>query len=240
MPPSEDDGAVLDGYRTVNGSALLGLLLGLSSVVALVSPILLIVPLAGLLCSWRALATLADRQVAQTGRGLAYFGLLLSVTFGVASPTAAWGDRWFLVQSTQPVIQAWFELLRTNQPEKALQLTLPPDLRRPIDDNLARYYRTHFDAHQRLESFVAEPTTKTLLLLGDRAQVRLYDNYPPVVQEHRESVALVYAVSYDDDGTRTTFFVQMGLERVPDKNGGPPRWRIVQAAGGVHAPSWLD
>lgn len=238
MPPSEDESVDL-GYRPVNGSALLGLLLGVSSAVALVSPILLIVPLAGILLCCRALITLADRQAGQTGRGLAYLGLLLSVTFAAASPAAIWGDRWFVERSTRPIVDAWFEALRSGRPEWALQLTQTPYQRGPLDERTVRYYRTHLEAHKQLENYVADPTVKTLLLLGDRATVRLYDTAAPIFSEHRETMSQTYAVTYDDGGKKTTFFVLLGLERKMDKSG-QARWRIIYANGGIRPTSWLD
>lgn len=239
MPPPEDEGAVLPEYRTVSVPAILGLLLGVSSMVTLVSPIMLIVPLAGILLNIRALVGLADRRSNQTGRGLAYLGLFLAVLFAVAGPVDSWGNRWFLERSARPVIDAWFESLRQRQPERALQLTLTAILRRPLDDKLDRYYRTHLEAHRQLETYVADPLVKTLLLLGERAQVRLYDSEPPVVEDRREKLSQTYAVTYDDEGKKTTFFVTLWLERALDKSG-QLRWRITQAAGGIRPASWFD
>jgi hypothetical protein len=234
---SEDE--LLVKYRTVSVLAVLGLVLGGLSGLALLGPTLWMFPLAGLLLNWRALHGLALARGAQAGRGIASLGLFLSVMFGVAGPVEFWGSRWLLEQSAAPAAETWISALRHKQPERALQLTLTAMLRQPASADLSRYYLTHKDAHDRLQEYVADPVVKTLLLLGERAEVRLYDTSPPVVEEHRDLLARVYAVTFDDQGTKTTFFISMTLERMLDKSQ-QALWRIINVTGGIHPPSWLD
>ncbi len=71
------------------------------------------------------------------------------------------------------------------------------------------------------------------------AEVRLYDASPPVVDEKRDVLSRVYAVTFDDQGSKTTFFVSMTLERMIDKSQ-QALWRIINVTGGVRPSSWLD
>jgi len=237
--PSDFEDELSVQYRTVSIPAVLGLLLGGLSVLSLVGPTHWMWPLAGVLLNWRALHSVATSRGAQTGRGIAMLGMFLSVMFGVAGPVDFWGSRWLLQQSAVPATEKWIAALRDNQPEKALQLTTFAMLRQSAGADLTRYYRTHKDAHEQLKNYVADPVVKTLLLLGKRAEVRLYETSPPVIEDHREVLGKVYAVTYDDQDVKKTFFFSMTLERAPDKSQ-QILWRIISVTGGIRPPNWLD
>lgn len=68
-------------YVAINPASVLAVILGLASALAVVDKILLIVPLAGLICAVVALYQIGRSGGTQTGRGLAILGLLLSLGF---------------------------------------------------------------------------------------------------------------------------------------------------------------
>jgi hypothetical protein len=68
-------------YVAINVAAVLALLLGIASALALVWSLLLIIPLAGVVCGIVALYQIADSNGTQTGRGIAWSGIALSVLF---------------------------------------------------------------------------------------------------------------------------------------------------------------
>ena len=68
-------------YVAINAASVLAVILGLASALAVVDKILLIVPLAGLICAVVALYQIGSSGGTQTGRGLAVLGLLLSLGF---------------------------------------------------------------------------------------------------------------------------------------------------------------
>ena len=68
-------------YVAINTPAILAVLLGLASALAVVDKILLIVPIAGVVCAIVALYQIGKSAGTQTGRGLAVLGLLLSLGF---------------------------------------------------------------------------------------------------------------------------------------------------------------
>lgn len=70
-------------YVAINPVAVTALLLGLASALALVMGLLLIVPAAGVVCAFVSLWQIRDSNGTQTGRGLAWSGLVLSVGFAV-------------------------------------------------------------------------------------------------------------------------------------------------------------
>lgn len=70
------------GYVAVNHAAVLAAFLGLASLLALFHPLLLIVPVAGVIIAIVALAQIRDSSGTQTGRPLAITGLVLAVLLG--------------------------------------------------------------------------------------------------------------------------------------------------------------
>ena len=68
-------------YVAINGPSVVAVILGLASALAVVDKILLIVPIAGVVCSIVALYQISKSGGTQTGRGLAALGLLLSFGF---------------------------------------------------------------------------------------------------------------------------------------------------------------
>jgi hypothetical protein len=69
-------------YVAINIPSILALLVGLASVVAALTPILLIVPVAGVIVGFIALSQIRASNGTQTGRGFAWAGILLSVGIG--------------------------------------------------------------------------------------------------------------------------------------------------------------
>lgn len=68
-------------YVAINGPSVVAVILGLASALAVVATILLIVPIAGVICAAVALYQVGKSGGTQTGRGLAILGLLLSLGF---------------------------------------------------------------------------------------------------------------------------------------------------------------
>jgi hypothetical protein len=70
-------------YVAINGTAIASLLLGIASALVLFGlHLLLLIPLAGVVCGILAFRQISDSNGTQTGRGLAVIGLLLSLGFG--------------------------------------------------------------------------------------------------------------------------------------------------------------
>ncbi len=234
-----DTNAAQRPYRSVCVSAVLGLILGLASIGAFLATAMWMIPVMGIVVNLRALWSIAAAKSILTGRRMALTGLFLSVLFGAAAPSDAWGTRWFLEQSARPVAEAWFSALANDQPERALQLRTSAGLRRKLDDRLLNYYTTNKDAYRELRQFVSEPLVKTLLLIGPAAKVRLYETGSVEADETRTFVSQIYSVTFDKGGQTTTFFVNMLLERKLDFSQ-RAEWRVMGANGGVRPTIWLE
>jgi hypothetical protein len=77
-----------------------------------------------------------------------------------------------------------------------------------------------------LESFVRAPVVRTLLALGPQASIRFYDTVDQQGDEgNRDIVRQRYAVTYEEEGEKKTFFVdvQMMRQELADRTAG---WSI--------------
>ena len=80
-------------YVAINIPSILALLVGLASVLAVLSPVLLILPVAGVIVGLIALAQIRASNGTQTGRGFAWLGIVLSVGIGAFVLVAAAVER---------------------------------------------------------------------------------------------------------------------------------------------------
>jgi hypothetical protein len=71
-------------YVAINATSIVALLLGVASVVALMTDVLLIVPLAGLICGIVAIVQIRRSNGTQSGMAFAAIGVLLSLLIGGA------------------------------------------------------------------------------------------------------------------------------------------------------------
>ncbi len=159
-----DDVQAVAQYRSVSSLAVLSAVLGVGSLVALVSDTLLVIPILGVVCAVLALRRIANSEDQLAGRRAALVGLALSLTIGsgvyvrdavrvrlVAAEAKQWGLE-------------WCELLLDGQLLTALELKNPAASRRTFDDSLAEYYETNEVAAEALQTFKDDPV---VVLLSD-------------------------------------------------------------------------
>jgi hypothetical protein len=236
MRPSVPDVHITDsqdtemaGYRALSGLAIAGLLLGIVTPLALLTPWLWILPLAGLILSASGLRRIARDPTALTGRKMAWTGLLISLVVAVAAPTDWLYYRWVLRNDARQFSSLWLRCLTHDEPHKAFQLCQRPQERRPLDDSLWAYYRNDQKQQNSLRTYVASPLVRTLLALGPRAVVRFYDTVDQEEYDNGDLVSLTYAVTYEEEGEKKSFFITIESLRSNAGNG-DAGWRIVGAA----------
>ena len=94
-------------YVAINTPAILAVILGLASALAVVDKILLVVPIAGVVCAIVALYQIGKSAGTQTGRGLAVLGLLLSLGFAAYVGYQAY-DKASTERADRAAIEAMF------------------------------------------------------------------------------------------------------------------------------------
>jgi len=221
-------------YRAVSSLALAGLFVGLLSPLALLTGVLWLVPLTAIVLSGLALRRIAVRSPDLVGRPAAVAGLLLGVAFLVAAPVDDLVYRYYIRQQARQFAQIWIDAVQHGEVYKAHQLTVDPQRRRPLESNLADYYRLNPKPRELLNLFVKEPATRSLFALGRDAKIRFYEP----AGDGLDSAQLTYAVTFPDKPDQPkTFFITLVLQRFVDNNG-RANWTMAHVSGGVRPRGW--
>ena len=222
-------------YQAISGLAIGALLLGIASASALAGQVLWGVPVLGVVTSLVALLRIERAAGALAGRRAAQWGLALSMFFGAVAVAQFISNERLLAGRAEQVSRQWFAALAAGDLPLARQLGMPAKTRARISDptQLWNYYRDVAGQRRDLEQFVAEPLIHTLLALDGAATVRLYANRGVSMADQQTIVAQTYAVTYEDDGARKTFFVNLTIERNLQRGADKADWRVIKYAGGV-------
>jgi hypothetical protein len=112
-------------YVAINIPSIVALVLGLASVVAVLNPVLLVVPLAAIVTAFAALSQIRASNGTQTGRAFAILGIVLALGIGGFRLVRAVTDR-FQSQADRQAIASRIEevgrLVRAKEYDKAYQL----------------------------------------------------------------------------------------------------------------------
>jgi hypothetical protein len=216
-------------YRAVSRLAVAALLLGLISSVAMLGVAGWTVPLLGAIVSIGALVHIRRSGGTLAGRSAAIAGLALCTLFGTAATAEFFNTQRLLSDRAERLALEWFEALAHGEPQLAHQLGSGYMQRARVSDaeQLWTYYRGSSDRRRSLEAFVKEPLIRTLLALDGRAKFRLYDTSSISADERRNALAQVYAVTFEEDGQRKTFFVALTLERSAQRGNNRVDWRVA-------------
>lgn len=112
-------------YVAINPTAVAALILGLASVLALLSSVLLVIPVAGLICALVSISQIRKSNETQTGLALAACGLILSIGLGGGKAGYSIIKRYHVSADEHRVAELMHELgqdLRAENYEKAYAL----------------------------------------------------------------------------------------------------------------------
>lgn len=232
-------------YRAVSLHAVLSLACGLAGPLVFVSPLGWLAAWAGVILAAAALRRIARNAPHLSGRKAAMTGLVLSALFAAAGPVEWVVYRQRVSAEAVQFSEFWFDFLREDQPQKAFQLTLHPHLRQPLDASLWEFYAQGPRWRNELDDYVTQPTVRTLLALGPRAEVRFYQIDEQDRERDHDLVSPVFAVTFDEAGRKKTFFVRLKLERMrltmrdaQKRKIAFADWRIHLVEGGVRPAGW--
>lgn len=188
----------LASYRAISRAAIASLGLGFASVLTLVTPVLAIVPLAGI-----SIAVLALRNIAQaggqlTGRGLATVGLSLCTLFlgwGVARHTSR---KIVAADHAQRQVEQFLEFVREGNLQAAHQYLLAADERARTPEDVESFYKTNPNAVKDSNTFFGNAPIRDFIAQGKDVRYRLE---ALVSQQHSANVdRMVFRYSFDVPG----------------------------------------
>jgi len=124
-----------NSYRPVSRLAVAAVLLGVLSSLALTTPLLWIVPLAGTALALVGLADVTKSGAEKAGRAAALVGLALSVGFGTQAVAASVVSRWIIQSRSRAVVHAWLDALGESRFADARSMIAPALLQQPESDD---------------------------------------------------------------------------------------------------------
>jgi len=227
---SDPHDAEVAEYRPVCAMAVVGLIFGLLSVAALVDPFAWLLPILGTVFSGWALIRISRNAPELIGRKAAVAGLVLSLLLGSAAVSQRLVSRLLLGRQAEQFAAVWFDALAHRRVHVAHQLTQPPRARRPLDETLWDFYRGGPRWREELQEYANEPLIRTMLALGEKGQVRYCGTSLLAGMQGGTMVNQVFAVTFEEDGAKKTFLVNVDLRRSPIGDTGQFGWHLAHAA----------
>lgn len=222
----DHDAAELSEYRSVSKLAVVALILGIASALAWIGPYAWAIPVVALCVSLISLARINRPALGLSGRKAAIGGLCLALIFGIGAPTRYYTYRYLVQREGLQFAMQWFEHIRNGDVEYAHQMAVPITQRQPTTDDLSRFYREHPQSAAELRVYADSALVRTLLELGDRANVRIYHRFGVSVSPLTDELLDEFAVTYEENGEKKTFFLYVLLERHFNSFSGRGHWRI--------------
>ena len=133
-----------DDYRPISTLAVLSLIAGCSSVLALISQILWVIPLLAVGVSIAAIRDTSVQGSQKSGRGVALIGLALSVGFGVQSFTVFSGNTLIDRSRARETVSRWHRVIRAGDWDMAYGFCAPGIV--PLDETYLED-RNHDEHH---------------------------------------------------------------------------------------------
>jgi hypothetical protein len=212
-------------YRSPAVLAIVTLVLGPFSFLALLKPILWVFPLITIGVGFAALYNLAKNPL-KIGRKAALIGLALAFFFLAWGCTHYYSRREWLAHHARQYADTWLELIRSDRLRDAHQLHLRKSLRVADGVSIDDYYATQPYAQADFESFFDKMPLKKLLELGAAAQVTFQRVESYDAQPTSDMLILDYLVKYQDAGRPKTLPMRIVMVRDRDPAAGEFNWCV--------------
>ena len=226
-----DDVRAVTEYRSVSGMAVAAAVLGVASLLAIVTSSLMFLCVLGILASLIALRAIAASDGTLVGRPAAYLGLVLSLGVLGGLMSYDWTMKVALADQATPWAEQWCELVQDGKLETALELTRAVRARQILDDKLPEYYETNEAAKQELVEFRQDEVISRLQQAGEDSQL----TPGPVLDWERDGrgnfrlVQVFHLVS--DDSSDYPF--RLIVHKTGPSNSLPGVWRVERHLAGA-------
>ncbi len=232
------DSGIVD-RRPLDIFAIVGLIAGICSPLAMLNEFLWLVPGLALLINALTLMRIRHADGTRRGGGMATAGLALSLVFLVAASTRRYVRHWHLGRRAEQVGQPLINSLIQNDPHKAYALTQSLLERPLLDVSLAEYYEADPKLSRGFERFTKRSRVARRLLDlyplsgdGKSPSVRLYETEEFVEAQSKDWITNIYAIDFEDvDARSATYYVRLQIvrEASPVKTIG--FWRVLTYHG---------
>lgn len=227
--PEHPDRDLID-YRPISGWAVAALLLGLAAGLALVHPLLLCVPIAGIAVAMIALRRIERSPVKLVGRKAALVGLAFSVIYGVAAPVRLKSREHWLSTRAERLADDFLDDVRSGRTDEAFALCLRSVEKLPAHDPRAKPGdKADEEPQDPRKVFFSEQPVAKLVALGARAERTRLHTEVLSTEGPRQPIVVVYEVrdgrSSDAAPTEVLFYIEEILD-----GEGVERWWISRVS----------
>lgn len=218
------------GYRDISALAVVGLLCGALSVLALDHLALLLVAVLALCINGAALRRIGIYK--QKGRLMALAGMALALIFGLSAPALSVArERADRAQAIE-LARQWFEALRDDHPEAAYRYSMARWRRDSPDNSLPALRKSELVALYR-----QQPAVRDLLKLGKASRIRYCGIVSSQTTDESRTIIDLYSVAADRADDKTSFFVQLTITNRLDTMRKTWGWEVTQSQLLTQAPS---
>ena len=217
------------GAPRLSAWAVVALVAGLASAVAMISPMLWSVAGAALVLCVVVKIHLSHHRGNLGGSQLATIGLALSLIFVTAAPARQFLRQWNIRQQSADVGSEWLHYLIRKEPYNAYESMRPVSMRRPLSSQLEWQYTADKNEAQAYSYFLNNPLVKAISLLPPRVQVRHYETEKvETSSEGADIISDVFALTWQGkDNKPQSMLVRLEIERQVDPTRVAGLWRIL-------------
>jgi hypothetical protein len=223
--------AELYEYRSPQPLAVLALVLGILSFLAVFRTLFWIVPLVAVILGATALWLLsADPE--KIGRKAAICGMALALFFGAWGPSRYFSRQWWLSGQARVCADAWLELVQQKKLREAHQLHISQAQRAGERVTLDEFYRTNTYARSDYNTFFGSEPLKSFSELAGRAQIAFEQTDGYETDVNADIVTVRYRVTVDQDGRENSLPIHLVMRREPLPGTADFQWLVESVRQG--------
>ncbi|MEZ6118286.1 MAG: DUF4190 domain-containing protein [Pirellulaceae bacterium] len=187
--------AELVNYRSICPLAVLTLVLGLFSFLAVASPGAWLIPFVGTVCGTLAIVRIRRNPETLTGMRVALLGLFLSLFFGAFAPARFYSNQYVVQQQASDFAETWLHLLTQRDLNPAHQATMQYYFRRPAGTILEEYYAQDERERKDRDEYFGRGVALDIVNAGEDAIVELQKVDVVYYADKKWHTTLQYAIT---------------------------------------------
>ncbi len=228
--PGLDEPETSHEYRAPQPLAILTLLLGCLSFLALFRTTLWVFPVVALVLGVVSLRSLAANPE-RIGRKAAWLGMLLAAFFLTWAATYHYVREAWLVSHARQYADSWLDLLKQQELKEAHQLHVSRGKRAEAGSSLEDFYKKQRYAQSDFESFYDKEPLKEVVQFAPHAQFVFDSSRDRVSDVHTERIVLRYLARYEEQGKTKEMPLRLLMLRTIDLSTGDYYWEVEGIAG---------
>ncbi len=228
-----------EDYRPISPLAIMACVAGVASLLAVVHPLLWIVPVVAVILSVAAIVRLSSPQSRYGGRNAAIASLCLAALMGSYAPARVISHDRKLFAEGRARIEDWFSLIQQGRMQEAHQLWQSPEHRFQGPGSLASFYAgvpsTNSSSEpaddlemspdgggqppaEQLKEFATWPAVAELMKFGEQARIEHLRSVEIKIAYGELKVTHLYRISGVQDGQPESVEVLIRATRHEEEN----------------------